>query len=343
MIRRRLVGILTAFIIVETFAGCSGPGGVDLGKDWAGSDTFVLSKMSGLTTVVGINSSAHHAQPLVAVPSQSDDEDTLAPSLTHLVDGSWLITVYRKNDRPSRVYRIDRRDHSVEVLGEIEEKRNLEPDGKGVAAIGGSDTGPATALRYRVGSWHVNGDVPLGGPSQLASGGSRGSCIAFDKGSDTVLEGLAADSNTTVRQRVPGVSSQALDCSGAVSALGGTRTDEKSAASGSPTSAMPIYRTVSGVDVLTVSGGASIGRVLSVPHGVLVAVHTPAGCRLFDFTRSSHTLRTQTKLPGLAVVDGLVPTPKGYVAYGNDTAVTINAGLTATTAFDLPAQVEAAP
>jgi hypothetical protein len=71
-------------LAVATLAGCSGSGGVELGDDWAGSETFVVATMSGLTTVLGVDPDRHRAEPLLVVPQQRDDDSVLAPQIVRL-------------------------------------------------------------------------------------------------------------------------------------------------------------------------------------------------------------------------------------------------------------------
>ncbi|GCB48072.1 hypothetical protein [Streptomyces sp. NL15-2K] len=157
-------------------AACSGPGGAELGEDWAGATTFALARVDGLVTVVGINPGRARAESLAVVPQQSDDTDAVSPHIVQLADGRWLVTVPRGGSGPDRRYLVNRRDHVLDSLPGDERLRRLLPGRTLVAEVAGSPdtettghTSASSVLIRDPSDWSTRRELKIPGTIGLAA------------------------------------------------------------------------------------------------------------------------------------------------------------------------------
>ncbi|MFJ4513495.1 hypothetical protein [Streptomyces sp. NPDC088816] len=335
---RRVLPALAAGALMPPLAACDGPGGVELGHNWEGSKVFVLTEVSGLTTITGIDPARHTAEPLAAVPTQSDDDDTASPQITKTTNGRWIVTVPRKNGRPSRLYEVNTKDQVLDALGTTEGGRVLIPAGGYLAAVGDkatSSTGKATALVYDPATWQVKRDVTLPVNPGLAAGGTPGLCVGDNSDKGFTLA-VVSPKNGTVKAlpQVPKTEAQALDCSTSRPLLAGGPTTTSTS-----TGTATLHLAKQGeIDVLTTSAGR-IDRVTADSTSITAAVSLPGHVELVEVDRSTGKERHRTRLDGMAATDGMRKTGKHWVLTSGDSAVTVDLGHGKATAFTLPGQL----
>ncbi|POX39034.1 hypothetical protein C3486_20375 [Streptomyces sp. Ru73] len=343
-------GLLTALAATA----CSvEPGGVELGKDWKGARAFALSEVDGQLTVIGVNPVKGKAEPLVVVPSQADDNDTLAPQIVRLADGRWMISVPRKGGKPDRLYALDRKDHSVAVQGAgVESLHGLFPARSRVAAVpglpdedthGGKGTGgPSAILVQNPADWTTDRTVRVPGTVSLAAS-SRGSdtlCVTRDaadgKGRTRVSTVGLTDGKVTEAAAAPeGFTVQQLACADGTPVLAGAGSTQGKTSAGSGRLDVAhkdgnVIVTADGgrVDQLAVDGDTLVAAVFHKDHERLVTL---------DMTSGKETHRVT--LPGLTDAAGLQHTERGWLALSDEGAVLTDPASGATKKIGLPGKL----
>jgi hypothetical protein len=338
IIRRFFLALASAALVVPV-AACSGPSGVELGRNWAGSEIFVLARVNDQTTVVGIDPERHTAEPLVVVPSQSDDDEILSPRITRLADGRWVISIPKNGGRPSRLYLVNAKDHILDALGTVEGNRMLVPAGKSAVAITDkslSGTGKANALVYDSATWQVERSVDLPIDPAVASGGPAGLCVGnvSDDGTQVALAALGEGSSPELH-RIPGVKAQGLDCTnGRPVVASGPEQNGESAAS-SPTLRLT---TIDGTDVVAASAGR-VDRIRGTATSIVAAVSLPGHVELVELSRDKGQELHRVRIKGLSGVKGLRETPERWVLSAGSSAVTVNLQSGEVKTFKLPGEL----
>jgi hypothetical protein len=337
IIRRFFLALASAALTVPA-AACGGPAGVELGRNWAGSEIFVLSRVNSLTTVVGVDPQRHTAEPLVVVPSQSDDDEVLSPRITRLTDGRWVISVPKKGGHPSRLYLINTKDHTLDVLGTVEGNRVLVPAGDSAVAVTGkslSATGKADALVYDPATWQVKRTIDLPVDPAVADGGPTGLCVGNVNDSGTqVLLAAPGEGSSPDLHRVPDIKAQALNCAdGRPIVAAGPAKNADSA--GSPTLRLT---TVDGADVVTASAGR-IDRIKATATSIVVAVSLPGHVELVELSRDKGQELHRVTINGVSGVRGMRETPKSWVLTGGSSTATVNLQSGEVKTFNLPGEL----
>jgi hypothetical protein len=336
ILRRTLA--LTAFAaVVATSAACDGPGGVDLGTNWAGSKTFVLSKVSGLVTVVGIDPGKHSAESLAVVPSQSDDDTVQAPEIAHLADGRWLVAVPRKSGKPSRLYEVNTKDHTLDGLGQVEDGRSLVPAGKVIGAVhGGSKAQPnGSVLVYDPATWNVRRTVELPIPAGIAAGGPDRVCAADSADSATrVVQATLSSGSVSAPQQIAGLQAQALDCSDGLVVAG--------APTGPPATGAATVKVGRSGAATVVTSSARVDRVRSAGGSLVAAVSTPEAEQILELDRANGKELHRVSVTGFADVAGMSLSGSDWIIVSGDRGAVVNLSTGKADRFDLPGRLLAA-
>jgi hypothetical protein len=314
-----------------------GPGGVTLGHDWAGSKNFVLVSDSRLTTVAGIDEAKGSSQALAAIPTQPDDDGTLAPHLVHSVDSGWLITVPRKGDGGSRLYRIGAKDHSLDVLGHVEGTGALILTKSLAADVIDGRGSSAALLVYQPRGWKVTRQVQLPGGNPLLSGSATDDtvCAVTESGRVSAVSLTTGRASSAVR--VSGPSPTALACPEGrpVVARG----------SGSPGRKGLSFtvRRQGDTTILTASRGRVDQVEASTAKGeAVVALAVAGGTRLVGVDLATGQINHQVRLPGLSGVASLEPstaTSGTWIVADEDRVAVANLSTGYERGFRLPGQL----
>jgi hypothetical protein len=294
--------------------------------------------VNSLTTVVGVDPQRHTAEPLVVVPSQSDDDEVLSPRITRLTDGRWVISVPKKGGHPSRLYLINTKDHTLDVLGTVEGNRVLVPAGDSAVAVTGkslSATGKADALVYDPATWQVKRTIDLPVDPVVADGGPTGLCVGNVNDSGTqVLLAAPGEGSSPDLHRVPDIKAQALNCAdGRPIVAAGPAKNADSA--GSPTLRLT---TVDGADVVTASAGR-IDRIKATATSIVVAVSLPGHVELVELSRDKGQELHRVTINGVSGVRGMRETPKSWVLSGGSSTATVNLQSGEVKTFNLPGEL----
>jgi hypothetical protein len=337
-ILRRYTALMTCVALTLPVTACGGPDGVDLGTNWAGSQMFVLSKVGGLTTVVGIDPTRRRAEPLAAVPSQSDDDTVLSPQITRLVDGRWLVSVPRKSSQPSRLYAVNVKDHTLDSLGTVEGGRVLLPAGGFAAAVSGrsgSPAGKATVLVYDPATWQVQRTVDLPVDAATASGGPDGLCVGSttDAGTSIALTALSADSTPKLYQ-VPEFKAQSLDCTSGPPIVGGGP-----AKAGEAGAALALTLTdVHGLKALAASAGR-VDKAMVDENSIVAAIYLAGHVEVIELDAKDGKELRRVNAAGLGDVNGMRKTSSGWVLISGGSASAVDLPSGQAHGFKLPGQL----
>ncbi|MFG2848196.1 hypothetical protein ACGF12_34275 [Kitasatospora sp. NPDC048296] len=311
----RGIRLLAAAALTAPLAACGGPSGVDLGDDWAGSEVFVLAKVGGLTTVVGIDPALGKAESLAAVPTRDDDDTVVSPRITQLADKRWMVTVPAKSGRPSTLYEVNTKDHALDRIGTVENGRVLIPSGGQVAAVGSSvsGAGKADALVYDPAGWTVQRTATLPFDAKLAAGGTGGLCSAETTGDRSRVALIPLNGGTAhTLSPLGGFSAQSLTCADGTPVLAAGPANGMTP--GTPTLSLA-HR--DGTDVVTSSLGR-IDRVAADSSVVTAAVVLPDHVELVQLDRKDGRELKRTRIDGMGAVDGLRPSSRGWVLTSGD-------------------------
>lgn len=344
------VGLLT---VVATTACSVEPGGVELGSDWKGARAFSLAEVDGQLTVVGVNPRKGKAEPLVVVPSQADDNDTLAPQIVRLADGQWVITVPRKGGKPDRIYRIDRKDHAVAAQGAgLEPLHGLFPGKSRVAAVpglpdegeaGGKGQGDSSAvLVEKPADWTTDRTVKIPGTISLAASGldSDTLCVAQDaedgKGRTKVATVDLLDGKVHDGAAAPeGFEAQQLACDDGHPVLAGPGGEpgKTSGSSGKVSTEQKDGNTIvtiegGRVDQLAVDGDTIVAAVFHDDKESLVTLDAKSG-------EETH----RVALSGLTDAQGLQRTEQGWLVFSDEGAAFATPALKAAKKITLPGKL----
>lgn len=339
MLLRRTSLVLAATALLLPLAACNGPAGVELGRNWAGSKVFVLAKVGGLTTVTGIDPVQHTAEPLAAVPTQSDDDHMISPRITRTADGRWLVTVPRKDGRPSRLYEVNTKEHSLDAIAEVEGGRVLVPAGDLVAAVADRSTaaGKAGALIYDPATWQVKRDITLPIDAKLATGGGNRLCAGDQSDTSFTLATVAPETGTTeLLPTIRQIEVQALDCSTSRPLLaGGPATTNSPQPADSATLKLTPQ---GGVDVLTTTAGR-IDRVAADQATAVAVVALADHLEVVELDRTSGKELRRTKVEAMAAADGLRRSGEDWVISSGDSTTVVDLTGNRTARFALPGQL----
>ncbi|MFC1420056.1 hypothetical protein [Streptacidiphilus cavernicola] len=335
MLRRTLRTVLLCTLLVP-LAACDGPGGVKLGTDWSGSQVFVLSKMSGLTTVVGIDPQRHTAEPLAVVPTQSDDNQVLSPHITRLSDGRWVVTIPKTGSTPSTLYAINTRTHGLDLIGKLQSGHTLLPMGQTAAAVTAADTsktGKASAVLYNPGNWHAGPTVALPLDTTLAAGSASGLCIGNVTDTTTLVAVVPLPSGPAAQTvHIKGFQAQSMSCDAGNPVLGGAL-PKAGNAGGTPTLKLT---TQDHIDVLTTSTG-TVAQVSSTPTTITAAIALPRSIELIEISRTDARVLHRATVNNLNTVQGMRQTPAGtWILTSDNTAVAVDLAEGTSTTFALP-------
>lgn len=354
------LGLLAVLVV----PGCTaGPGGVELGTDWKGARSFVLSKVDGELTVVGVNPDKGTAEPLVVVPAQADDDDVLAPQIVRLADGRWMIAVPRTGGRPDRLYRLDRTDRAVAAQSaSLAAVHGLFPGRSRIAAVpglpDGGDPGSAegggdgkgrgsTVLVEKPSDWVTERTVRLPGAITLAASdpASDRLCVVREAGGggDRTLVATVDLLDGRVRETSPvpeGFQVQQLACADGVPVLAGP-SPGTGAATGPGTlrterraEVLVVEADGARVDQLAVAGDTVAAAVFHRDHEYLALLDTATGREV-----------SRTRLPGLTDADALRRPDgagggaKDWLVVSEEGAVAVDAARGATKEIALPGRL----
>ncbi|MEU7054471.1 hypothetical protein [Streptomyces sp. NPDC046197] len=320
---------------------CSGPGGVDLGKDWKGSGTFALARVDGLVTVVGINPDQARAESLAVVPQQADDTDAISPHIVRLADGRWLLTVPRKGGKPDRRYEINRTEHTLDGLTGDERLRRILPGRSLVAEVAGlpdarSADGAAasTVLVKEPAHWTTRRELKVPGTVDFA---------ASDPASDTVCLGSTPNGGDGTTISVAGLADGKIT---PVPAPSGLEVKDLLCPSGrpvvvgSPAKAktgdikVTLKRTAVGA-VVTVDGGR-VDATAATDHSVVVAAAVGNDTELVEVDAANGKELHRARIKGLSASLSLTSTSAGWLVYAEKTVTRVDLTTGRSKQFDLP-------
>lgn len=320
-------------------AACDGPGGVTLGNDWSGSQVFVLAKVSGLTTVVGVDPQRGTAEPLAAVPTQADDDDVLSPQITRLADGQWVVTIPKKDRHPSVLYLVNTKEHGLDKLGSVQAGRVLVSAGQSVAGVSAADTsatGKATARMYDVSTWRVERTVDLPIDVTLTDGGPAGLCVGDVTRSGSLVTQLTSDGSTaSAPQQIPGLQAQSMSCGASKPVLGGTATPQATDA-GSPPALQLAHR--GNLDVVTTSAG-KIDQLSATSTTITAAVSLAKSVEVIQIARDTGKELRQVNVTAMNSAQGMRETPSGgLILTSGSTVATVDLGRRTSSVIKLPGE-----
>lgn len=354
---RRTRLALTAVGLAATLAlaSCSGPGGVELGDDWSGAKSFALARVDGELTVVGVNPAKEKAESLAVVPAQSDDQDNIAPQLVRLADGRWLLSVPREGDKPDRRYEIDRKDRTLDAVGEGEALHALHPARTKLAALPAKGDGPLVVTDTKSGK--TTRTIPLDGRATLAASATDSDtmCVLTTGKGAKGLTRLDLANGTTSQAKLPGTGTAepaALACpkgqpvavfdkergSDAARPKASLTTSDSSDASEGRKDTTAAVR----VDV---SGGRT-DAVAADADTVTVAVGTQKGTHLIELDRATGKENRRATIAALPTSEALQPLANGWLVYSDQQVAvvdwTASKPTPTPTPVDLPGRLETA-
>jgi hypothetical protein len=331
--------LATTVVAVAAVAlgGCSGPSGVTVSDDWSGAEAFVLARVDGLTTVVGVDPVHHTASSLAVVAAQHDDDTVRSPQILELAGGTWVVSIPKKDQKPSRLYTVDRKSHALDVAGTVEAERSLVRTGASVAAVSAasaSTAGQAEALMYDPASWHSGRALPIPVDPGLAAGGTGHLCVAqSDDTASTVVLIPTGGSGRIVTTRVPRLQAQALTCgTGATVVAGGPAADRPA------TDATVRLTRTGGLEVLTASAGR-VDRIATATDTITAVVALPDSTRILTVRRSDGAVTAQASVKGLGGATGLRRTSAGWLLTSGDEAAVVTMATGQVHTFKLPGEL----
>jgi hypothetical protein len=347
---------LTALALLTAVAAtaCSvEPGGADLGTDWKGAKAFALAEVGGELTVVGVNPKKGKAEALAVVPSQADDNDTLAPQIARLADGRWVLSVPRKGGKPDRLYGLDRKEHAVSGHSAgVEPLHGLYPAKSLVAAVpglpdegkgGGELKGDSSAvLVEKPGNWQTTRTVKIPGTVSLAASAPTSDTLcltqdAKDGGGPTRVTTVDLASGRTHEETAApdGFEVQQLACADGRPVLAGP------AKTGGGTSKGSGKLSVShkgGTTQVTVDGGR-IDQLAADGDTITAAVFHKDTESLVTLDAKSGKETHRATLPGLSDADGMQHTDQGWLVFSDDTAALVAPSAPTAKKITLPGKI----
>ncbi|MFE0255472.1 hypothetical protein [Streptomyces sp. NPDC059010] len=328
---------LAATAVLTT--ACSGPGGVDLGKDWKGSKTFVLAKVDGLVTVVGINPDKGRAESLAVVPQQSDDDDSVSPQIVELADGRPLLTVPRKGNKPDRRYEVSRKDHVLDGLTADERLRRLLPGRTLVAEVAGlpdtksaQHTTASSVLVKDPANWTTKREVKIPGTIDLAASDPTSDGICLASGNKVVRADLTTGKVTPVS--VP----SGLDVANLACPAGHPVTVGSSKSTGSTGSTGSLKATLTRTAAQTtvsVAGGR-VDAVASTGSSLLIAVASGDGTEILELDATTGKELHRARVKGVAASLDITATSAGWLLYTEKAVTRVDPATGRAKTFDLP-------
>ncbi|MCS0635005.1 hypothetical protein NX801_04895 [Streptomyces sp. LP05-1] len=343
-IRRAAAFLAAAGLTTALTSGCSTPdgGGVTLGKNWAGVRSFVVVDIAGTEAVAGVDPVTRTAEPLALVPRHADDDEVLAPQLTRLADGHWVLAVARDGGKPDRLYRLDEKSHRLveqgdhEALYAILPGRTLIADAKGLDGAGPGAGAGTEVLVKDPKDWRVTRKVQVPGPLAYAASdpASDTVCLLTGSGRNTTVHSLELRTGKlTSRPGAAGTDVQGLACPGGSPVTAGVAATGPGG--GKPgAAAVTVAVTAAGTAVT-----ASTGRVDDVQAGgggtTAVAVAAGERTEIVEVnTRTGEELR-RVRLDHPGTLRALRPTDTGWLAYTQDAVSVVDRAGTVRT-FALP-------
>ncbi|WP_330349058.1 hypothetical protein [Streptomyces sp. NBC_00582] len=316
--------------MVGPVAACSGPGGVELGHDWAGASTFALVRVDGLVTVVGIDGERARAESLAVVPQQADDTDAVAPRLVRLGDGRWLVTVPRRSGGPDRRYLVNRTDHVLDGMAGDTRLRLVLPARTRVAEVAGLPDlpgGHSSVLVRDPGDWSVRRRLSVAGTVGL---------VASDTGSDTVC--LGGEAGVTVADlrsgRVRAVAGSAGPDVTGLACPGGRPVVVRARPSDGGAVRAAVTRTA-GATTVSVTGGR-VDAVAARGTTVVIAVAAGGDTELVEIDTVGGGERRRARIGGLAASQALAADPAGWLLFSESTVTRVDLGTGGRRRFALP-------
>ncbi|WP_030620323.1 hypothetical protein [Streptomyces sclerotialus] len=352
-LRRAAAALALVSALTAATAACGGPGGVELGTDWKGARNFALADVNGELTVVGVNPERDTAEPLVVVPSQKDDDRTLAPQIVRLADDRWVLAVPRKGGKPDRLYEVDREERAVAVQRPgLEATYGLYPAKSAVAAVPGfaDRKGGDSTVRVRKGGdgdWSTVRTVKVPGTVSLAASDTTSDrlCVSQDAkdakdAEDTADGGTAAvvdlESGTVTDAGAPRkLRVQQLACADGRPVLAGTVGAPGSTSAGS---GAVEARRKGGVTVLT-SDGARFDQVAADGGSLVAAVFHKDRESLVRLDARTGEETARVRVPGLADAEGMQRTKGGWLLFSDNAAVRVDLDKGTTKRIPLPGRL----
>ncbi|MEU0966420.1 hypothetical protein ABZ357_13780 [Streptomyces sp. NPDC005917] len=336
-ILRPALALVALSALAVPLAAC-GPGGVTLGDDWEGSKVFVLSKVNGLTTVVGIDPDRHRAESLAVVPTQKDDDDIQNPQIVRLTDGRWAVAIPKKNGKPSVLYQVDTKDHDLAGLGHVQGASTLVPAGSRTFAVSNAALSPtqqAKALVYDPATWQVEHQVPLPIDPTVTAGGESGVCISevTDTGSRVaVITPKSTDKQATVHTLT--IKVENIACGPGKPVLAGSAKQQTT--DGPPTLQL---RTQDGMDILTASAG-NIRQVASTRDTITAAITLPHSVELVEVSRGDGRELHHMTIKDINEAQGMSETTPGtWVLAAGNRVVTADLTHSTSHSFKVPGEL----
>jgi hypothetical protein len=335
LLRGTLAGATAGASLLVALTGCS-PGGVTLGNDWADSKSFVLVKVSNLTTIAGVDPSKASSEPLAAIPTQSDDDGTLASHLVRTPSGQWLITVPRSGGSFSRLYRIGVAEHDLDGLGQVEGSGVLISTKSLVAdLVDGSSNSSSALLVYQPGTWKVLRQIqrPQGNLLLAGSDSNETVCTASSTGQASTVD--LATGGTTPAVRLSGASPTALACPSGKPLLAGR-------ASAEPGKGIPSFtvRWEGEATLLTASHGRVDQVRASATNGeAVVAVGLADESYLLTVNLASGQITHKVQLPcvyAASRLDELATDGRTWIVADQDKGAIANLSTGTVRSFNLP-------
>ncbi|MFI9762426.1 hypothetical protein ACIHFB_31395 [Streptomyces sp. NPDC051963] len=320
---------LAATAVLTT--ACSGPGGVDLGNDWKGSTTFVLAKVDGLVTVVGINPDKARAQSLAVVPQQSDDDDSVSPQIVQLADGRWLLTVPRKGGKPDRRYEVDRKEKTLAGMTGDERLRKVLPGKTYIAEVAGlPDTGSgkqSSVLVKDPAHWTAKRELKIPGTIGLAASDPASDTVCLAGGTKAYAAGMTNGEVTDVS--VPsGLDVSALACPSGRPVLVGS-------ASGGSGAVKASLKREANATTVSVTGGRVDAVTATAGSTLLVAVATGDDTEILELDATTGEELHRVKVKDVAASLDIRPTRAGWLLYTENDVTRVTSKGAAKT-FGLP-------
>ncbi|RST22057.1 hypothetical protein EF908_18535 [Streptomyces sp. WAC04770] len=328
-------------LLAAASAGCSSPDEeITLGKDWAGAQSYVVVDISGTEAVAGVDPRTHKAEPLALVPRHGDDDDVLAPQLARLSDGEWVLAVPRKDGRPDRLYRVDRKAGKLVEQGEHEALHAILPARTLIADAKGLDgSGAATEVLVKdAKSWKVQRKVKVPGSLAYASAdpASDTVCLATGSSPDVTVHALdLAGGKLTSGPGPKGTDVQGVACSGGTPVAAGVT--EASADGEPPAEAtLKITATKAGTTITADTGRIEDVQAQDGTSTVAVALAVGDRTEIVEVdARTGKELR-RTELEGAGTLRALRHTDGGWLAYTQDAVSLVDRTTGKERTFGLP-------
>ncbi|MFD5255015.1 hypothetical protein ACFWM5_19490 [Streptomyces bobili] len=330
-----LLAVLASTVLLAT--ACSGPAGVELGKDWKGSTSLVLVEVDGLVTVVGVNPDRGRAESLAVVPQQADDDHSVSPQLVELADGRRVLTVPREGNRPDRRYQVDRDDHVLDGMTNGERLRRLLPGRTLVAEVAGlPDRGSATrhiavssVLVKEPAHWTVKRELTIPGTIGLAASDPASDRICLAGGAKVFVAELTTGKVTPV-SLPSGMDVENLACPGGHPVIVGMPSTSDSSGVVNAT----LIRT-DGETTVSVTGGR-VDAVAATGTSVLLAVATDGDTEIVELDTITGQELHRATVKGLPASLDIAATSAGWLLYTEHSVTRVDPPTGRTKTFDLP-------